>query len=123
MRSYDGFNDAALVDPTAATVELITGSDLDGEGAIFWLRYIIIRNSDLAVAAIVEVYDQNEGVAVGTNLRFTFDAPANSTTLVNIPGPGISFLINITAGLNGANGTVAIGNAHAGGYLTGGMKG
>jgi hypothetical protein len=121
-RDYDGYNDEALTDPTVDCRELITGADFDAGGQIFWLRYIIIRNSHATDDAILEVYDQNEGVAVAINLRFTADLPANATTVIEIPSPGISFYVNITAGLNGATGTVAVGNAHAGGYQVGGME-
>ena len=119
MRPFDGYNDQALADPTVDCRELITDADFDGNGTIFFLRYIIIRNS--GIVGVLEIYDQNEGVAVGANLRFVADLPAATTTLIEIPAPGISFVVNITAGLTAAAGTVAIGNAHAGGYVSGGM--
>lgn len=121
-REYDGYNDEALADPTADCREIITGADFNGEGSTFWLRYIIIRNSHATADAVVNVYDQDEGVAVNTNLRFVFDAPASTTTTVELPAPGASFLTNITAGIVSGTGTVDIGNVHAGGYLVGGME-
>ena len=120
-REYDGYNDEALVDPTATDArELITGSDFDGDGAAFWLRYIIIRNT--GVAGVCEIYDQDEGVAVAANKRFEFDVPATTTTTIDIPAPGIMFITNLTAGLTGNTGTVAAYACHAGGYLVGGME-
>ncbi len=122
-REYDGFNDEALADPTADCRELITGADFDGDLGTFWLRYIIIRESGGANDAIVSLYDQDEGVAVAANLRAAFDLPKGTTQIIEFPAPGLSFKTNITAGLVAAAGTVAIGNAHAGGYLIGSMKG
>ena len=120
-REYDGYSDEAMADPTADCRELITGANFDGSGQEFWLRYIIIRNSHAADDAILEVYDQNEGVAVGANLRFVADVPASTTTTIEFPAPGVRFSVNITAGINGGTGTVAAYNVHAGGYVTGGM--
>jgi len=118
-REYDGFNDEAMADPTAACRELITGADFDGEGATFWLRYILVSNT--GPAGILELYDQNEAVAVGANKRGEFNVPAD-TTLIEIPAPGMSFRVNLTAGLTGATGTIAAYGIHAGGYLVGGME-
>ena len=121
MRPISGFSDEAMADPTADCRELISGADFDGAGQEFWLRYIIIRNSHAADDAVLEVYDQNEGVAVGANLRFVADVPASTTTTIEFPAPGVKFRTNLTAGINGAVGTVAAYNVHAGGYATGGM--
>lgn len=122
-REYDGYNDEALADPTVDCRELITGADFNGDNSVFWLRYILVRNDHATDDAILELYDQDEGVAVGTNLRGKIDVPHGTTQLIEFPAPGLSFNTNITAGLNGAVGTVAIGGTHAGGYLIGGMKG
>ena len=119
MRPYSGFSDEAMADPTVDCRELISGADFDGGGQEFWLRYIIVRNTGIAGA--LEVYDQNEGVAVGANLRFVADCPANATTTIEFPAPGVRFVTNLTAGLNAAAGTVAAYNVQAGGYLSGGM--
>ncbi len=122
-REYDGYNDEAIVDPAATECrELISGADFDGEGAIFWLRYIIVRNSSAATAGILELYDQDEAVAVAADKRFEFDIPASATTVLELPAPGISFKTNLTAGLTSNNGTVAAYAIHAGGYLVGGME-
>lgn len=120
MRPYDGVTDEALADPTVDCRELISGADFDGNGQEFWLRYIILRESG-GVAGVLEVYDQDEGAAVGANLKFTANVPANATTTIEFPAPGMRFATNIVAGLNGGLGTVAAYNAHAGGYVTGGM--
>lgn len=120
MRPYDGYNDEALADPTADCRELITDADFDGNGQEFWLRYIIIRESG-GVAGVLELYDQDEGVAVAANQRTSVDVPASTTTSIDIPAPGMKFTTNITAGLNGGLGTVAAYNIHVGGYVTGGM--
>ena len=119
-REYDGFNDAAVVAP-ATSVELITGADFAADGATFWLRYVVIRNSSAAVDGILELYDQDEGAAVAANKRFEFDIPASTTTVLELPAPGISFKINLVAGITGNLGTVAAYAVHAGGYLVGGM--
>ncbi len=121
-RDYDGFNDEAMVSPTATECrELISDANFDLDGAVFWLRYIIIRNSSAAVDGILEVYDQDEAVAVAANKRFEFDVPASTTTVLELPAPGISFKVNITAGLTTNLGTVAAYAIHAGGYLVGGI--
>ena len=119
-REYDGYNDEAVVAP-ATLKQIITGANFDAEGAIFWLRYIVVRNSSAAVDGVFEVYDQVEGAAAAASKRFEFDVPANATTVFEVPSPGISFKIDITAGITGNLGTVAIGTVHAGGYLVGGM--
>ena len=121
MRPYDGYSDEAMADPTADCREIINNSDFDIEGGSFWLRYIIVRNSDVANDAVLELYDQDEGVAVGANKRGEFDVPAEATTVLDIPAPGIKFDKNCTAGITGATGTIAAYAIHAGGYIVGGM--
>ena len=121
-REYDGYNDEALADPTTDCRELITGADFDGEGAVFWLRYIIIRNSHASTDAILELYDQDEGAATGANQRGAIDVPASTTTYIEFPAPGKSFKTNLTAGINGGSGTISAYNVVAGGYLVGGME-
>jgi len=119
-RDYDGNNATAMVDPTAQVRELITGADFNGEAATFWLRSLVIRNT--GVDGVLEVYDQDGAIAaVPANKKLDIDVPANATTVVELPGPGVSFKTNITAGLNGALGTVAAYAIHAGGYLVGGQ--
>jgi len=118
-RDYDGNNALAMIDPTAGVRELIAGANFDGEACTFWLRSLVIRNT--GVDGVLEVYDQNAAVAVAANKKLDIDVPANSTTVVELPGPGVSFKVNITAGLNGALGTVAAYAIHAGGYLVGGQ--
>lgn len=120
MRPFDGYNDEAMADPTADCRELISGADFDGDGQEFWLRSIIIRESG-GVDAIFEVYDQNEGVAVAANQRFSANVPKSTTTMIEFPAPGIKFTTNITAGVNGGAGTLAAYNIHASGYVSGGM--
>jgi len=120
MRPYDGYSDEAMANPTADVRELISGADFDGNGQEFWLRYIIARESGGA-DAILEVYDQNEGVAVAASLRFVVDIPKSTTTMIEFPAPGVRFVTNITAGVNGGTGTLAAYNVHAGGYVNGGM--
>ncbi len=122
-REYDGYNDEALTDPATDCREIITGADFDGDLSVFRLRYITVRNSDAANDAVIQLYDQDEGVAVSTNLRAVFDIPHGTTQVIEIPGPGISFKTNIVAAMLSGLGTMAIGNIHAGGYLIGGMKG
>lgn len=120
MKPYDGYSDEAMADPTADCRELISGSDFDGNGQEFWLRYIIAIETG-GVDAILELYDQNEGVAVAANKRFSVNVPKSTTTMIEFPAPGVKFTTNITAGVNGGSGTLAAYNVHAGGYLVGGM--
>lgn len=120
MKPFDGYNDEAMADPTADVRELISGADFDGDGQEFWLRSLIIRESG-GVDAILDVYDQNEGVAVAANQRFSVNVPKSTTTTIDIPAPGIKFTTNLTAGVNGGLGTLAAYNIHASGYVVGGM--
>jgi len=120
MRPYDGYNDQAMADPTAACRELISGANFDGNGQEFWLRYIIAIETG-GVDAILEFYDQNEAVAVAANKRFSVNIPKSTTTTIDIPAPGIKFTTNLVAGVTGGSGTLAAYNIHAGGYLIGGM--
>ncbi len=119
-RDFDGYNDEAMADPTVDCRELITGADFANGGQIFWLRYLIVYNS--GAAGVLDVYDQNEGVAVAANQRFAMNVPAASTTVLEIPAPGISFTTCITAGLNGGIGTIGAYGIHAGGFVVGGME-
>ena len=120
MKPYDGYSDEAMADPTADCRELISGANFDGNGQEFWLRYIIAIETG-GVDAILEFYDQNEGVAVGANKRFSVNIPKSTTTTIDIPAPGIKFTTNMTAGVTGGAGTLAAYNIHAGGYLVGGV--
>lgn len=118
MRPYDGNTDEALTIPATDCRELITGADFDGENAIFWLRGVIIYNSHASTDAVVDVYDQDEGVAVAANQKFTIIAPFGVTTIVEFSAPGRSFKTNITAATT--NGTIAAYEAGAWGFLSGG---
>jgi len=120
MRPYDGYSDQAMADPTAACREIISGANFDGNGQEFWLRYIIAIETG-GVDAILQVYDQNEAVAVAANLRFAANVPKSTTTMIEFPAPGVKFTTNITAGVVGGSGTLAAYQVHAGGYISGGM--
>lgn len=118
-RPISGNTDEALTTPGADCRELISGLNPNGDNATFWCRGIIIYNSHAADDAVVDVYDQDEGVAVAANQRFTIIAPAGTTTVVEFAAPGFAFVTNLTAGTT--NGTVAAYEAGAWGYLEGGQ--
>jgi hypothetical protein len=120
-RDLSGHNDEALADPTADARELITGANFDGESATFHLRGLWFYNADLANDAVIELFDQDEGVAVALNGRGVIACPAGVTTVVSFEEPGIMFRTNLTAGINGGVGTVAAFQALAWGYLEGGQ--
>ncbi len=120
MRAYSGNNADTLPDPTSATVELKPGADFDGNGQIFYLRYVIAKETE-GVAAVIEIFDQNEAVGDDDNKRLSLDVGASSTEIFSIPAPGIPFSTNIVAGLTGGDGTIAQGDICIGGYITGGM--
>jgi len=118
-RDLSGRSDEALTIPATDCRELISGADFDGELATFHLLGIIIYNSDGAADAVVDIYDQDEGVAVAANQQFTIVAPFGVTTIVSLDAPGWQFHTNITAATTG--GTIAAYEAGAWGYLEGGM--
>jgi len=121
MRPYDGQNAAEITDAPAAVVGMIAGADFDGDGQIFWLRHLLVRNSHAAQDLVLALYDQNVGVGALANQRFRVDVPAATTLSIDFPAPGISFLVNITGGKTAAVGMIDTAEAHVSGYLTGGM--
>lgn len=119
-RPVSGRTDEALTIPATDCRELISGLNPDGEKSTFWLRWVAIYNSHATDDAVVDIYDQDENVATAANQRLTIVAPAGTTTVVELPAPGMAFTTNLTAAVTG--GTVAVYEAAAGGYLEGGMR-
>jgi len=119
-RPYSGHSDAALVLPATTTNELMTGSNFDGKHVIFWLRNITIRNFNAGNATVIDIYDQDEAVAVAANQRLSLDVPAATTAMFDFPAPGIAFYTNLTAASTPI-GTIAAYEASASGYEEGGM--
>jgi hypothetical protein len=117
-RPRSGHSDEALAAPATDVRELISGADFDGKNCKFWLRGLIIYNSDASQDAVVDIYDQDEGAATAANQRLSIVAPFGTTTIVEFSAPGIEFKTNITAGITG--GTVAAYEAGAWGYEEGG---
>lgn len=118
-RDINGRSDEDLTTPGADCRELISGADFDGELATFHLLGMIIYNSDGAADAVIDIYDQDEGVAVAANQQFTVVAPFGVTTIVSLDIPGWQFHTNITAGTTG--GAINAYEIGAWGYLEGGM--
>lgn len=86
-------------------------------GRIFWCKFIWVYNSSAVTDAVIQLFDQDEAVAVAANERFSFIAPKAAGTMIDIPGPGMKFVTNITAATTG--GTVAIYQMGCGGYEEG----
>jgi hypothetical protein len=80
-RPYSGHNDEDLVLPATDVRELISGADFDARNVAFWLRSLTIRNYDGANDTVVDIYDQDEGVAVAANQRLSLDIPAGTTAM------------------------------------------
>ena len=118
-RPYSGHNDEDLVLPATDVRELISGADFDARNVAFWLRSLTIRNYDGANDTVVDIYDQDEGVAVAANQRLSLDIPAGTTAMFDFPSPGIKFVTNITAASTPIS-TVAAYEASASGYIDGG---
>lgn len=116
-RDLSGRSDEAMTTPGADCRELISGADFDGENAIFHLKGVIIYNSHASADGVLQLYDQDEGVAVAANEQFTIVAPFGVTTIVEFCEPGWQFHTNITAGVTG--GTVGAYAVGAWGYLVG----
>ena len=120
MRNHrSGHSDEVLVLPATACRELISGADFDGKHVIFELRGIMVRNYSPGNNAVIDVYDQDEGVAVAANQRLSLDVPAATTAMFEFAPPGMLFYTNITAASTPVL-TVAAYEASAWGYEVGG---
>lgn len=111
-----GNTDEALTTPAVDVRELMSAGGFQADRK-FWLRFVWVNNSHATDDATVQIYDQDEGVAVAANERLSFLAPALTLTVIEVPAPGERFITNITAAVT--NGTVAIYQAGAGGYEEG----
>ena len=118
--SRSGKNDEALTTPAVDCRELISGgfhADPNGNVRKFKLRSLWAYNSHAAQTAVVQVYDQAEGVAVAANEVLAFPIPPTTYAKIDFPAPGLEFLTDIVAAVTG--GTIAIYQAGALGYEEG----
>ncbi len=118
-KAISGNSDEALTIPATDCRELITGADFDGQMAVFHCLGIIVYNSHADTDSVVDIYDQDEAVAVAASQRLTLICPFGVTTMITFPDPGFLFKVNITAAVTG--GTIAAYEIGAFGYTTGGQ--
>jgi hypothetical protein len=118
-KPLSGNTDEALTIPATDCRELISGANFDGQGAVFHCLAMWFYNSHATTDSVVQVYDQDEAAATAANERFSIVCPFGVLTEVTFPEPGMLFKINITAAVTG--GTIAIYQAGAMGYTTGGQ--
>ncbi len=111
-----GCSDEALTIPATDVREMMTGGFKDAS-RIFWARHFWVTNSHATTTALVQIYDQDEGAATAANEKFSFYAPPQVTTVVEIPEPGIKFETNVAAATT--NGTIAIYQCGCGGFEEG----
>ena len=115
-----GINDEALAILTTDCREVISGLNPNGDGRVFYLTHISITNEHATEGTIVSLYDIDEAAAAAgdtTERGTSIQIGPNSTTHVDYDDGSMPFVINCTAGLAAATGTVAIGGIQAAGYL------
>jgi len=115
-----GNTDEALTAPATDVRELLGDgfhTDPNGNTRKFRLRSVWAYNSHATDTALIQVYDQDEGVAVAANEKFAFPVPPETYVKIDFPAPGYEFFTNLTAAVT--NGTIAIYQAGAIGYEEG----
>lgn len=116
MRTPRSGNTDEALTTSGADVRELLGAAI-GANREFWVRELWAYNSHAATDGVLTLWDQDEGIAVAANERYSVPVPHGVTTHVKFDAPGMRFGTNICAAVSA--GTVAIYQAGCTGYEIG----